>query len=130
MSIYFNRYAVFAALFLTSAQLAHAQDTRQSANSSLRSDYPSLYAIVTVVGKAFSKKLKVEVELGETPDQINIAKEYADSLTNKKSYATILNFMAAAGFELVESRDNNLSIQGTGGTYNTMFILRKKRNSN
>jgi hypothetical protein len=56
-------------------------------------------------------------------------KEYSEILTNKKSYAAVLNHMADNEYELVESRDNNFSIQGTGGTYGIILIMRKKKST-
>lgn len=84
------------------------------------------YAYITIEGKGFSKKLKVEVDFGDTPEQIKSGKEYSEILTNKKSYAAVLNYMSENQYELVESRDYSFSYQGTGGTYGIIFILRKK----
>lgn len=84
------------------------------------------YAYITIEGKAFGKKLKVTVDLGDSPEQIDIAKQYADSLTNKKSYAAILNYMAMDKFELVESKDLTYSFQGTGGSFGLVLIMRKR----
>lgn len=85
------------------------------------------YAFISIEGKAFSKKLKVDVDLGDTPEQINEGKELSEILTNKKSYAAVLNYMASNHYELVESRDYSFSYQGTGGTYGIIFIMKKKR---
>lgn len=85
------------------------------------------YAFITIEGKAFSKKLKVEVDLGDAPEQITAGKELSEILTNKKSYAAILNYMAGSHYELVESRDSSYSFQGTGGTFGIIFIMRKRR---
>ena len=85
------------------------------------------YAYVTIQGKAFSKKLKVYVDLGDTPGQVEMGKEYSEILTNKKSYAAVLNFLAENEYELVESRDNNYSFQDSGGTSGIILIMRKKR---
>ena len=83
------------------------------------------YSYVTIHGKTFSKKLSVEVDLGDTPEQIELAKNYSEILNNKKSYAAILNYMAEKKYELVESRDIVGSYQGTGGTYGISLIMRK-----
>ena len=77
------------------------------------------------MGKAFSKKLNVEVDLGDTPEQIELGKSYSEVLNNKKSYAAILNYMAEKKYELVESRDITGSYQGTGGSYGIILIMRK-----
>lgn len=85
------------------------------------------YAYISIEGKAFSKKLKVEVDLGDTPEQIQAGKEYSEILTNKKSYAAVLNYMVENQFELVETLDYSLLYAGSGGTYGIIFIMRKKR---
>ena len=83
------------------------------------------YSYITVMGKAFSKKLNVEVDLGDTPEQIELGKNYSEILNNKKSYSAILNYMAEKKYELVESRDIVGSYQGTGGSYGIILIMRK-----
>ena len=64
--------------------------------------------------------------MGDTPEQLIAGKEYSEILTNKKSYAAVLNYMAEKQFELIESRDINFSYEGTGGTYGIILIMRKK----
>lgn len=90
---------------------------------------PYTYAYITIEGKGFGKKLKVEVDFGDTPEQVNEGKEYSEVLTNKKSYAAVLNYMADRQYELFQSRDNSFSYQGTGGTYGIIFIMRRKTSS-
>lgn len=86
------------------------------------------YSYLTVMGKAFSKKLSVEVDLGDTQEQIEFGKSYTDILNKKNSYAAILNFMADQKYELVDSRDIVGSYQGTGGTFGIILIMRKINN--
>ena len=83
------------------------------------------YSYITILGKAFSKKLIVEVDLGDTPEQIDLGKNYSEVLNNKKSYAAVLNYMADKKYELVESRDIVSSYQGSGGTIGIILIMRK-----
>lgn len=85
------------------------------------------YAYITIEGKTFGKKLKVNVDFGDTPDQIKTGEEYSETLTNKKSYAAVLNYMAEHGYELVGSGDNSFSYQGTGGTSGIIFIMRRRK---
>jgi hypothetical protein len=85
------------------------------------------YAYISVAGKLLSKKLKVEVDFGDTPEQIKAGKEYSELLTNKKSYAAILNYMVESEFELVETLDYMETYQGSGGTSGIVFIMRKKK---
>jgi len=84
------------------------------------------YAYISVSGKIFSKKLKVEVDFGDTDDQIKVGEEYTEILTNKKSYAAVLNYMVQNNFELVETLEYTYSYNGTGGTSGIAFIMRKK----
>lgn len=84
------------------------------------------YAYILVQGKMLSKKLKVEVDFGDTPEQIKAGKEYSEKLTNKKSYAAVLNYMVESEFELVETLDYTSSYEGHGGTSGVVFIMRKK----
>ena len=90
-------------------------------------DHEYEYAYVSVEGKLFSKKLKVDVDFGDTPEQIKVGKDYSEILTNKKSFAAILNYMVKNGFELVETLDFNSTSQGTGETSGIGFIMRKKQ---
>ncbi|GEP96725.1 hypothetical protein [Chitinophaga cymbidii] len=84
------------------------------------------YAYILVEGKLFSKKLKVTVDFGDTPEQIKAGKEFSEKLTNKKSYAAVLNYMVENQFELVETLDYASSYMGSGGTDGIVFIMRKK----
>ena len=79
------------------------------------------FAYITVREKDLSKKLKVEVDFGDTPEQIQAGKDYSDSLTNKKSYAAVLNYMVERQFELV----GTFAI--TSGTIGTVFVLKKRK---
>lgn len=89
------------------------------------------YAYISVSGKLLSKKLNVIVDLGDLPEQIKAGQEYSQVLTNKKSYAAILNYMVQNDFELVEtlSLEEDSSYQGTGGggTSSIIFIMKKKK---
>jgi len=84
------------------------------------------YAYILVEGKIFSKKLKVEVDFGDTPEQIKAGKEYSERLTNRKSYAAVLNYMVEQQFELVETLDYTEFYMGSGGTSGVVFIMRRK----
>jgi hypothetical protein len=85
------------------------------------------YAYVTITGKAFSKKLNVNVDFGDTPEQIAEGEKYSEILTNKKSFAAILNYMVENKFEFVQALDYVSTYQGSGGTSGVVFILRKKK---
>jgi len=85
------------------------------------------YVYVSVNGKIFSRKLNVEVDFGDKADQIKKGEVYRDSLTGKKSYIAVLNFMLKSGYELVETLEFTSTFQGTGGTSGVGIIMRKKR---
>jgi len=85
------------------------------------------YAYISINGKLFSKKLKVEVDFGDIPEQIAEGERYSELLTNKKSYAAVLNYMVDNQFELVETLDYVYTYQGSGGTSGIVFIMRKKK---
>ena len=67
----------------------------------------------------------MQVDFGDTPEQIRAGKEYSDRLTNKKSYAAVLNYMVENQFELVQTLDYTESYSGSGGTSGIVFIMRK-----
>lgn len=90
-------------------------------------NHPYSYAYISIEVKEFSKKLKVEVDLSDTPEQLKAGKEYSEILTNKKSYAAVLNHMVDSRFELVETLDYLTLYQGTCETSGIVFIMRKKK---
>ncbi|WP_379090165.1 hypothetical protein [Pedobacter sp. UC225_65] len=89
-------------------------------------DKANPYAYILIEGKLFSKKLRVEVDFGDTPEQLKAGKEYSEKLTNKKSYAAVLNYMVENQFELVQTLDYTNNYSGSGGTSGIVFIMRKK----
>ena len=119
------RLLLTLAFIVTAFHAASGQNIKDTAYKNKSQTYT--YAYITIEGKGFGKKLKVDVDLGDTPEQIKEGKEYSDILTNKKSYAAVLNYMADNEYELVESRDYSFSFKGTGGTYGIIFIMRRKR---
>jgi len=85
------------------------------------------YAYISVQGKVLSKKLRVTVDFGDTEEQITRGEQFSEQLNNKKSFASILNYMVDNNFELVETLDYSLLSQGTGGTTGIVFIMRKEK---
>ena len=89
------------------------------------------HAYISVSGKLVSKKLKVIVDLGDSPEQVKLGEEYSDMLKNRKSYAAILNYMVENEYELVETLtlEEGSSYQGTGsgGTSGVIFIMKKRK---
>lgn len=124
MDIFLKRLFLFLGVFFCAFNALYSQDSKLKDSLFQYKRYE--YAYVSVQAKGVSSKFKVEVDLGDTPEQIKIGKEYSENLTNKKSYASVLNFMASKHFELVTTRDDNLAYQGTGLTFGIIFIMRKK----
>jgi hypothetical protein len=52
----------------------------------------------------------VEVDFGDTPEQIKAGKEYSEMLTDKKSFAAILNYMAENSLSLLKRVTMSLPI--------------------
>lgn len=114
-------------LFVTVLSAASFSQTTQVVKTETQTrDNTYTYAYVLVEGRLFSKKLKVSVDFGDSPEQIKAGKEYSETLTNKKSYAAVLNYMVENKFELVETLDYTSSYSGSGGTSGIVFIMRKK----
>ncbi len=95
--------------------------------NSFAQDSTYSHAYISVNGKLFSKKLKVTVDFGDTPEQLKKGEEFSEILTNKKSYAAILNYMVDKKFELLETLDFIETYQGSGGTSGIVFIMRKNK---
>jgi hypothetical protein len=99
----------------------------QSQNTEKPQEKTYSYAYLSVRGHLLNtKKLIVEVDLGDTQEQINVGKEYSAYLTDKTSYAAILNYMVSKQFELVQALEQTSSYQGSGGTYCIIFIMKKR----
>lgn len=114
-------------VFLTTICLTgFSQDLKPITDKTQVQDTTYTYAYILVEGKLFSKKLNVNVDLGDTPEQLKAGKEYSEKLTNKKSYAAVLNYMVESGFELVQTLDYTSSYSGSGGTSGIVFIMKKK----
>ena len=83
------------------------------------------YAYIQVEGKLLSRKLKVKVDLGDSDEQIAEGEKLSEILTNKKSYAAILNYMSKIGYELVNTFDLTRSSDGSGGTSGIIYVMKK-----
>ena len=100
-----------------------AQSTTHSSNSEIHNTFS--YAYIRVEGKFLSKKLKVKVDLGDSDEQIAEGEKLSEILTNKKSYASILNHMSKIGYELVNTFDLTDNYNGSGGTSGIIYIMKK-----
>ena len=119
-------------MILTSAFILTMGLTAFSQEIGIRSqppDQPYSYAYISVYGKLFTKKLKVVVDFGDTPQQLQAGQEYSELLTNKKSYAAVLNYMVENQFELVETLDYTETFDGSGGTSGIVFLMRKMKST-
>lgn len=85
------------------------------------------YVYIAVSGKFFSKKMNVEVDFGDEPEQIKKGEEYSKILTGKKSIIAVLNYMVKDGFELIETLEYTYTSQGTGGTNGVGLFMKKKK---
>ncbi|PUV24583.1 hypothetical protein [Sphingobacterium athyrii] len=85
------------------------------------------YAYIRVEGKFLSKKLKVKVDLGDSDEQIADGEKLSEILTNKKSYAAVLNYMSKIGFELVNTFDLTDNYNGSGGTSGIIYVMKKAK---
>lgn len=101
-----------------------------SSNELFAQENTYTYAFISVEGKFLSNKLKVTVDLGDTPEQIKAGEEFSMELSNKKSFAAILNYMVKKEFELIETNtledSSSYDGSGNGGTSGIIFIMKKK----
>ncbi|RKE56020.1 hypothetical protein DFQ12_0872 [Sphingobacterium detergens] len=118
-------YKLSLIIFLTICCLtsSFAQSTTNSANNEIHNTFS--YAYIRVEGKFLSKKLKVKVDLGDSDEQIAEGEKLSEILTNKKSYASILNYMSKIGYELVNTFDLTDNYNGSGGTSGIIYIMKK-----
>lgn len=85
---------------------------------------PIAYAVIKVSGKALSKKLNVNVDFGDAPEQLKEGKRYSELLSSRESYAAVLNGMEEVGYELVQTLTTTSSLDG--GTSGLIFIMKNK----
>jgi len=118
---------ILTIVFILALSVPGVSQSIEKANMENRAqDTIHSYAYILIEGRTFSKKLKVEVDFGDTPKQIKEGKEYSEKLANKKSYAAVLNYMVEQQFELVETLDYTEYVMGSGGTTGIVFIMRRK----
>ena len=120
------RFILTVVFLITISLTVFSQDIKNIKEESPVQDKTYSYAYILIEGKLFSKKLKVNVDFGDTPEQLKAGKEYSEKLTNKKSYAAVLNYMVESQFELVQTLDYTSNYSGSGGTSGIVFIMRKK----
>jgi hypothetical protein len=83
------------------------------------------YVFIMVTGKIFSKKLNVEVDFGDSPEQVKKSEEYSQALDGKKSWVAVLNYMLTKGYEMVELCELVSTYSGTGGTTGLGYFMRR-----
>lgn len=120
-----KRYLIlFLFFFLGTATYAQEQRERPPQKDALEI-YDYVY--IKVEAKFLSSRLKVTVDLGETEEQIRAAETLSYNLTNKRSQVAILNYMSALGYEVVSSHALNSMKDGDGGSYATVYIMKRPR---
>lgn len=105
-----------AALIMTIGLAAFAQDAEKTERETENQTYS--YAVIYVTQTGFSNKLKVVVDFGDTPEQINAARDYSEILETRKSFVGVLNYMAERQFELVHTHFSQNGVT---------FIMRRKK---
>ncbi|GAA4209176.1 hypothetical protein GCM10022289_34260 [Pedobacter jeongneungensis] len=119
---------ILTLLFLSTLSLAgFSQETKKTGTGTLTQDKKYSYAYILIQGKFLSRRLKVDVDFGDTPEQLKDGRQYSETLTNKKSYAAILNYMVESQYELVQTLDYTDTYSGSGGTSGIVFIMRKNK---
>lgn len=112
--------------FIVISLTISAQDNTKSKTEEQVQYQKYTYAYISIKDKALSKKKTVEVDLGDTPEQINEGKEYSEKLTNTTSIASVINYMAKNQFEFVEMSNFVYLYDGTGGTSRVVVVMRRK----
>lgn len=115
---------LFFIFFFCTATYAQQQSVKPAQKDSV---IVYTYAYIRVEGKFLSKKLKVNVDVGDTDDQIEAGNRLSYLLTNKRSYGAILNYMAELGYELVNTLDLTSNYDGTGGTSGIIYVMKRVR---
>jgi len=118
-------YKLLLITFLTVCCLSNSSANYPPLNSLTKIQSTYSYAYIRVEGKFLSKKLKVKVDLGDSDEQIAEGEKLSEILTNKKSYAAILNHMSKIGYELVNSFDLTDNYNGSGGTSGIIYVMKK-----
>lgn len=119
-------YKLVAAVFLIICSL-NISLAQIPVNSPNQKQNTFSYAYIRVEGKFLSKKLKVNVDLGDSDSQIEDGETLSEILTNKKSYAAVLNYMSEIGYELVNTLDLTSSFNGSGGSSGIVYVMKKAK---
>jgi hypothetical protein len=86
----------------------------------------TVFASVSITGKAFKKGISVTVDLGEKESVKIIADLLSKELSKFKSYIGVLNRLSEYGWEFVTAIPYTFSYQGSGETYKLEFIFKRK----
>lgn len=74
---------IFTLIFIVTICLTvFSQDAQKTEN---KHKFKHIHMRISIDGKTF-KKLKVDVDFGDSPEQMKAGKEYSDILTNKKNH--------------------------------------------
>ena len=81
------------------------------------------FVYIEVFKNKAGSKFDVLVDFGESPEQIEAARTYGDSLETKQSMAAILNYMSGKGYELEQAFTAERADMAL--IYGRVFIFRK-----
>ncbi len=120
------------ALITTLAVTAYAltgfsQDRKPADSLSIGDDHHISYACLYIGKKDLARQLNVDVDFGDTEEQLAFSRRYANALKGKTSLAAVLNFMASRKFELIDTNEEAEYLRGGRGNGKVMFIFRKKK---
>lgn len=83
------------------------------------------YAHIQLEPGFWSGKLGVSVDLGNSEEQLEEGKRLSNILSQTRSYAAVLNYMAELGYELINTLNITSTRNGSSGSYAIVYIMRK-----
>ncbi len=86
------KHCLIAILLFAAAFNASGQATSDSTGGIAKQALSLSYAYIKIEHRAFSNKLTVFVDLGNTEEQLKEATSYTDSLNGITSFAAVMNF--------------------------------------
>lgn len=83
------------------------------------------YAHIQLEPGFWSSKLGVNVDLGDSEEQLEEGKRLSSILSQTRSHAAVLNYMAELGYELINTLNITSSRNGSSGSYAIVYIMKK-----
>ncbi len=113
---------IFASCFTTAFAQSYPETTTQE-------EYRiPTYAHIQLEPGFWSSKLGVNVDLGDSDEQVEEGKRLSNILSQTRSYAAVLNHMAELGYELINTLNITSSSNGSSGSYRIVYIMKKVKN--